>query len=101
MTRLPAFSPQVNDSLAEEFLLHSLALLAFSSRQDMRILSAGALRFVRPEPPRDPDLPLLPAKAYPRPEKSLVEATLKAMLPPPAKDGFVGRKTELDQSVLA
>src|SRR5258706_4388505 len=101
MTSLPPFAPRLDERLSAEFLAHTLALLPFSFRQDRAILSALALRFEKPEPPRDPDLPLLPKKVYPRPEASLVEATVRAMVPPPPVEGFTGRKAELDQAVLS
>src|SRR3954464_2970546 len=101
MTSLPPFAPQLDERLSAEFLAHTLALLPFSFRQDQAILSAMALRFDKPEPPRDPDLPLLPKKVYPRPEASLVEATVRAMVPPPPLEDFTGRKAELDQAVLS
>ncbi len=92
MTRLPRFTAHLDERLAAEFLAHALALLSMPLSQDDAILSASALRFRRPEPPRDLDLPLLPAKVYPRPEASLVEATMRAMVPPPPIEGFTGRK---------
>ncbi len=101
MARLPEFSPRLDDRLTAEFLAHSLTLLPFSLRQDAAVLDASALRLARPEPPRDPDLPLLPPKVYPRPDMALVEAVVRALLPPAAVDGFTGRKAELDQAVLS
>ncbi|MEP7285042.1 MAG: tetratricopeptide repeat protein [Chloroflexota bacterium] len=101
MIRLPQFVPHLDERLAAEFLAHSLTLLPVPLRQDTAIVSESVLRFERPEPPRDPDLPLLPTKVYPRPEASLMEATVRAMVPPPPIAGFVGRKTELDQAVLS
>ncbi|MCC7450019.1 MAG: tetratricopeptide repeat protein [Anaerolineae bacterium] len=101
MARLPEFSPRLDDRLTAEFLAHSLTLLPFSLRQDAAMLDASALRLVRPEPPRDPDLPLLPPKVYPRPDMALVEAVARSLIPPAAVDGFAGRKAELDQAVLA
>src|SRR6476661_4863424 len=99
MARLPEFSPRLDDRLTAEFLTHSLTLLPFSPRQDSAMLDASALRLVRPEPPRDPDLPLLPPKVYPRPDMALVETVARSLLPPAAVDGFTGRKAELDHAV--
>ena len=65
------------------------------------MLDASALRFDRPEPPRDPDLPLLAPKAYPRPELALIEEAARALVPPPPVEDFAGRKAELDQAVLS
>lgn len=101
MPRLPAFSPQLDERLTAEFLAHSLELLPIPLHQDDAALDAWALRFERPEPPRDPDLPLLPAKIYPRPPIALVEETVRSLIPPPPVEGFIGRKAELDQAVLS
>ncbi len=101
MARLPDFQPRLNERLTAEFLAHSLELLPFSLRQPDAMLDASALRFERPEPPRDPDLPLLEPKIYPRPRPELVEAAVRSLVAPPAVDNFVGRKAELDQAVLS
>src|SRR5258706_3391465 len=98
---LPEFSPQLDDRLTAEFLAHTLQLLPFPFRQDDAMLDASALRFDRPEPPRDPDLPLLAPKAYPRPELALIEEAARALVPPPPVEDFAGRKAELDQAVLS
>ncbi len=101
MVRLPAFSPRLDDRLSAEFLEHSLTLLPHTTRQNDAMLDAWALRFERPEPPRDPDLPLLEAKTYPRVDSALMEETIRSLLPPPPLEGFIGRKAELDQAVIA
>src|SRR4051812_14769855 len=101
MVRLPAFSPRLDDRLSAEFLEHSLTLLPYSTRQDRAMLDAWALRFERPEPPRDPDLPLLEPKTYPRFDTALMEETIRSLLPPPPVEGFVGRKQELDQATMS
>ncbi len=101
MTQLPDFTPALDERLSAEFLSHSLTLLAFPTVPDMRSLDVLAWRFEHPEPPRDPDLPILAAKAYPRPAPALVEATVRAMQPPPSVEGFTGRRAELDQAVMA
>lgn len=104
MTQLPEFTPALDDRLSAEFLAHSLSLLAFPVVQDASQVDALAWRFDRPEPPRDPDLPILAPKAYPRPDAALIEATVRAMQPPPPIEsaaGFVGRRAELDQAVSA
>ncbi|MHB8748814.1 MAG: tetratricopeptide repeat protein, partial [Aggregatilineales bacterium] len=105
MTQLPVFTPTLDDRLTAEFLDQSLALLTppmvVPPTQDMAPLNALAWRFERPEPPRDPDLPLLPAKAYPHLAPALVEATIRALQPPPPVTGLVGRRVELDQAVGA
>src|SRR5258708_2910110 len=99
MTRLRPFVPRLNQRLAEEFLAHTAALLDYPIRQDGAIQDAAALRLARPEAPRDPDLPLLAPKEYPRPELSVIEATTHLLVPPPPVEGFVGRKPELDAAV--
>lgn len=101
MARLPEFSPQLDERLTAEFLAHTLELLPFPLQQDDAMLDASALRFERPELARDPDLPLLAPKTYPRPEATLVEETVRSLVPPPASEPFVGRRAELDQAVLS
>ncbi len=98
MTRLLPIPPNLDERLSIEFLAHTLDLLPFSIRQDAPILNGSALRMDRPEPPRDLDLPLLAPKSYPRPELSLIEATVRALMPPPPLDAFLGRKSEVDQA---
>src|SRR5258708_36854950 len=99
MTPLPTFLPRLDQRLAEEFLAHTAALLDYPIRQDGAIQNAAALRLARPEAPRDPDLPLLAAKEYPRPELSVIEATTHLLVPPPPVEGFVGRKSCVDAAV--
>src|SRR5262249_27960754 len=101
MSVLPRFLPRLDERLTTEFLAHTLALLKFSTRQDDNALDASALRMERPEPPRDPDLPLLPPKTYPRPGSNQIDAALRYLNPPPPVEGMVERKAELDQAVLA
>ncbi|MCC7206109.1 MAG: hypothetical protein IT323_02310, partial [Anaerolineae bacterium] len=101
MIHLPDFSPHLDDRLTAEFLELSLELLPLSLRQDAAMLDRAALRFTRPEPPRDPDLPLLPPKAYPLVPAALAEAAARSMTPPPAPADIVGRKPELDRAVNA
>ncbi|HVO42373.1 MAG TPA: hypothetical protein VMT34_07110, partial [Aggregatilineales bacterium] len=100
MNAIPDFTPHLDDRARAEFLALSLELLPYSLRQPDSMLDAWAWRFERPEPPRDPDLPLLPPKAYPRPDAALVELALRSLIPPPVGEGIVGRKAELDQAVL-
>src|SRR5579859_3507518 len=99
MTRLPSFSPLLDEALAAEFMAHSLALLDFPTRQDDSARDATILRFVGPEASRDPDLPLLAHKIYPRPESSIIEAIQRILTPSPVVEGFVGRKAETDSAV--
>ncbi len=101
MTQLPVFTPALDDRLTAEFLAHTLTLLAFPLVQESALLDSLAWRFERPEPPRDPDLPILAPKSYPRPAPALVEATIRALQPPPPVSGFIGRRAELDQAVIA
>src|SRR5579859_851229 len=100
MTHLPAFTPTLDERLSAEFHDQTLALLAFPLKTDTAVLDALAWQF-RLEPPRDPDLPLLPHKRYPHPDRALIEATLRALQPPPPISGFSGRRTELDRAVGA
>src|SRR5258708_18403311 len=99
MTRLPPFSPLLDEALAAEFMAHTLALLDFPTRQDDTLRDAAILRFMGPEAPRDPDLPLLAAKAYPKPESSFMEAVQGALIPPTPAEGIIGRKAETDAAV--
>jgi tetratricopeptide (TPR) repeat protein len=99
MTHLPDFTPALTDRLTAELLDQSLTLLAVPLTQDVSRLDTFAWRFSRPEPPRDPDLPLLPAKVYPSIDPLLVEATIKALQPPPPVSMFTGRRAELDRAV--
>jgi len=101
MTQLPTFTPALDERLTAEFLALSLTLLAFPPEQDQARLDALAWQLDRPEPPRDPDLPLLPPKDYPRIDPALVEDTIRALQPPPPVAGFSGRRTELDQAVTS
>ncbi len=100
MTRLPPFSPRLDEGLAAEFMAHTLALLDFPTRQDEGQRDAAIVRFSGPEPQRDPDLPLLTPKVYPKPESSMIEAVQRVLIPPRPIDGLVGRKAETDAAVL-
>jgi tetratricopeptide (TPR) repeat protein len=101
MTSVSDFQPRLDDRLTAEFHALSLALLPLPLRQDAALLDRSALRFTRLEPPRDPDLPLLPAKVYPRLPPALVEQAVRALVPPPPVSDFVGRKAELDRVLNA
>ncbi|MBX3065667.1 MAG: tetratricopeptide repeat protein [Anaerolineae bacterium] len=91
-----------DERFTTEFLAHSLALLGYSTEQDAEMYERAALRFTRPEPPRDPDLPLLPDRRYPRYDPTQIEQALQALQPPPLpKREFVGRKAEIEQVSLA
>ena len=46
-------------------------------------------------------MPILAPKSYPRPAPALVEATIRALQPAPPVSGFIGRRAELDQAVIA
>src|SRR5258708_38674207 len=99
MTRLPPFSPLLDEALAAEFMAHTLALLDFPTRQDDTLRDAAILRFMGPEAPRDPDLPLLRAKAYRKPESGVIEAVQRALIPPTPAEGIIGRNAETDAAV--
>jgi tetratricopeptide (TPR) repeat protein len=85
----------------DEFLSLSVSLLHVNTAQEAALFEASALRFTRPEPPRDPDLPLLPPKRYPRYDAAQAERAISLMQPPPPMPGFIGRRAELEQAVTA
>jgi len=99
--QLPDFTPHLDERLSAEFLACSLALLPISTHQSDDVLDATALRLARPEAPRDPDLPLLPQKNYPRLSESAVESAIRSLQPPPPLADFAGRKAEMDRVVMA
>jgi len=101
MTNLPEFIPSLDERQSAEFLEHTLTLLAFPIQHDAAAHHALAWRFNAPELPRETDLPLLPAKHYPRIDRAIAEATLKLLLPPPPLPDFTGRRVELDRAVMA
>lgn len=103
MTRLStsAITGAMTDRQAAEFLAHSLTLLAFPLRQDEDTLNASGLRLNQPELPRDPDLPILLPKTYPRLSGALIESANRSLVPPSPVEDFIGRKAELDQAVLS
>lgn len=90
-----------DERFLNEFLALGTRLLDHTSQQDDAILTPAAVRYTRPESQRDPDLPVLPPKVYPRYTAEQVDLVLKAMTPPPPPAGFTGRKLELDQATVA
>lgn len=94
-------SAALDERFLAEFYENSAQLLTISTRLPAALLDAGALQFDRPEPPRPPDLPVLPAKRYPRMAGHAQATILDALRPLPPIAGFTGRKTELDQTISA
>lgn len=90
-----------DERFTAEFLALALQLLPVDTTQPAAAYDRSALRFTQIEPPRDPDLPLLPPKSYPRFEDAQIELAVRLLTPPPPPEGFIGRKTELDQLVSA
>lgn len=86
-----------DEAFKAEFLALSLQLLSVNTGQSAALYDGSALRFVRPEPPRDPDLPLLPPKFYPRYDSALAERAILTMQVPPPLPGFIGRRGEIEQ----
>lgn len=82
ITELPPFTPKLEDYRAEEFLAHTLSLLAFPVELDQHALDMAP--FVVKEPPRapEPPVPLLPHIWYPRAAQGVTQAVPRLLTPP-------------------
>ncbi|MBE2194690.1 MAG: tetratricopeptide repeat protein [Anaerolinea sp.] len=100
MSPLSVFEPHLDERQKEEFLNLSLGLLSLTPIQSEASLNAGALRFT-PEPPRDPDLPVLPPKHYPRIDPTASAQALSLLTPPRPTSEWVGAAEVLERAVTA
>lgn len=92
---LPDFTPTLEGFRAEEFLSLTETLLAFPIEQDQAQLDRAPFRLGKPEPRREPPLPPLPPRWYPRPVIGVIEVARERLKPPPRPAVFDGRTNEM------
>ena len=92
---LPEFTPTLDGFRAEEFLSLTETLLAFPIEQDQAQLDRAPFRLGKPEPRREPPLPPLPPRWYPRPVSAVIEMAREHLKPPPRPALFDGRTNEM------
>jgi tetratricopeptide (TPR) repeat protein len=96
-----ALTPALDEAQGAEFLALTLQVLHHTPHLPATLLDSRGWRYIAPEPPRLPDLPLLPRKDYPLITRAQTEAALRRLTLPPAPTSLLGRKTDGDLILAA